>query len=106
MPEGDTVWLTAQSQNAALAGAILTGCDIRVPAFATLDLTGETVTEVIARGKHLLHRIGPVTIHSHLKMEGSWLTFAADGRGEYEPWRRPAFQARIVLSTETGVGAS
>ena len=41
MPEGDTVWKTAQLQHAALAGAVLTGCDIRVPKFATVDLTEE-----------------------------------------------------------------
>jgi endonuclease-8 len=99
VPEGDTVWRTAQLQHAALAGSALTSCDIRVPRFATVDLTGEIVHEVVARGKHLLHRIGDHTIHSHLKMEGAWRTFAATGRGGYEPWRKPAHTARAVLST-------
>ncbi|MCU1424425.1 MAG: Fpg/Nei family glycosylase, partial [Microbacteriaceae bacterium] len=54
MPEGDTVWLTARNLNSALAGLVLTGCDVRVPAFATVDLAGETVHEVVSRGKHLL----------------------------------------------------
>jgi endonuclease-8 len=94
MPEGDTVWKTAREQHAALAGRVLTGCDLRVPAFATVDLTGETVREVVARGKHLFHRIGEVSIHSHLKMEGAWRTFAPGER-----WRRPAHQARAILST-------
>jgi endonuclease-8 len=94
MPEGDTVWKTAQLQNAALAGSVLTGFDLRVPKFATADLTGETVHEVVSRGKHLLHRIGDVTLHTHLKMEGAWRTYAPG-----EKWRRPAFQARAVLTT-------
>ncbi len=53
----------------ALAGKVLTRSDFRVPAFATLDLVGRTVDEVVPRGKHLLHRIGDLTVHSHLKME-------------------------------------
>lgn len=99
VPEGDTVWKTAQLQHAALAGQRLLRSDVRVPAFATVDLAGETVREVIARGKHLFHRVGELSIHSHLKMEGVWRTFAADGRGSYERWRRPAHLARIVLTT-------
>ena len=94
MPEGDTVWKTAQLQNVALAGAVLTGFDLRVPTFATADLTGETVHEVVSRGKHLLHRIGEFTLHTHLKMEGAWRLYAPG-----EKWRRPAFQARAVLTT-------
>jgi endonuclease-8 len=94
MPEGDTVWKTAQLQNAALAGAVLTGFDLRVPKVATADLAGETVHEVVSRGKHLLHRIGDFTLHTHLKMEGAWRTYAPT-----EKWRRPAFQARAVLTT-------
>jgi endonuclease-8 len=100
VPEGDTVWRTAQLQNAALAGRLLLRSDFRVPAYATVELAGGTVREVVARGKHLLHRIDDLTIHSHLKMEGAWRTFAADGRGGYERWDRPAFQARAVLDTE------
>ena len=96
MPEGDTVYKTAQLQNAALAGLVLTRSDIRVPQFATADLSGETVHEVVSRGKHLLHRIGEYTLHSHLKMEGAWRTFAPG-----EKWSRPAYQARVVLDTAT-----
>jgi endonuclease VIII len=94
MPEGDTVYLTARNLNAALSGAVLTRCDIRVPEFATVDLRGETVHDVASRGKHLLIRVGEVSIHSHLKMEGSWHLYRHG-----TPWRRPAFQARAVLET-------
>ena len=101
MPEGDTVWRSATNLNSALAGRVLTRCDIRVPAFATVDLTGETVDEVISRGKHLLMRVGPVTLHSHLKMEGSWHIYLAGSR-----WYRPEWQARAILAnaTHTTVG--
>jgi endonuclease-8 len=72
MPEGDTVWHTAATLRQALAGRRLTRCDIRVPRFATVDLTGRVVDEVLSRGKHLFIRVGPASIHSHLKMDGSW----------------------------------
>lgn len=94
MPEGDTVYRTAKNLDEAIGGAVLTRCDIRVPKFATVDLTGEKVHEVASRGKHLLMRIGEYTIHSHLKMEGSWHLYRHGTR-----WRRPAHSARAVLET-------
>jgi endonuclease-8 len=94
VPEGDTVYLSAKNLNAVLAGAQLTRCDIRVPAFATIDLTGDVVDEVASRGKHLLMRIGDFTIHSHLKMEGSWHLYQHG-----TSWKRPAYQARAILET-------
>lgn len=72
MPEGDTVFRTAVALRRALTGKTLTRCDIRVPRYATVDLTGHRVDEVISRGKHLFIRVGPASIHSHLKMDGSW----------------------------------
>lgn len=73
MPEGDTVWLTARRLDAALTGRPLTVTEFRVPALATVDLRGDTVTGVLARGKHLLTRLSSArTLHSHLRMDGSW----------------------------------
>ncbi len=73
----------------------------RVPRYATVDLSGEAVDAVVARGKHLLTRIGAHTIHTHLKMEGSWQVYPRGAR-----WRRPAHQARIVLGTEDTVAVA
>ncbi|QJU52375.1 Fpg/Nei family DNA glycosylase [Herbiconiux sp. KACC 21604] len=92
MPEGDTVYRTAVHLNTALAGRVLTVCDLRVPKYASVDLSGETVDEVVSVGKHLLTRVGGYSIHSHLKMEGSWHVYRHGTK-----WRRPAFQARAVL---------
>src|ERR1700752_329526 len=72
MPEGDTVWDTAAVLRERLAGRPLTRRDIRVPRFATVDLTGQVVDEVLSRGKHLFIRVGRASIHSHLKMDGTW----------------------------------
>src|SRR6478752_7947645 len=95
MPEGDTVYRAARRLNEALAGHVLVSTDFRVPAYAAVDLSGERVDEVVSRGKHLLMRIGEHTVHSHLKMEGSWEVYPRGGR-----WRHPAFEARAVLRTE------
>lgn len=95
MPEGDTVWRAARKLDRALTGKVLVVSDFRVPQLATTDLVGETVVGTVARGKHILTRIGDVTLHTHLKMEGSWHVQPRGSR-----WRRPAHQARVVLATE------
>lgn len=86
MPEGDSVWRAASQLHAALAGQKLLASDFRVPRFATLNLAGWTMEEVVPRGKHLLMRlVGPaqerLTIHSHLKMEGSWQVYPPGAGG-------------------------
>jgi endonuclease VIII len=89
MPEGDTVWHTADVLRQHLVGRTLTRCDVRVPRYATVDLTGQVVDEVLSRGKHLLIRVGTASIHSHLKMDGSWRVSNRPVRVDY--------RARIVL---------
>lgn len=98
MPEGDTVFRAAQSLADALTGRILTGCDIRVPRFATVDLSGERVDGVMARGKHLLIRVGWASIHSHLKMDGSWRIMSAQ-----RPVPTWDHRIRAILTTEDSV---
>jgi endonuclease VIII len=100
VPEGDTVWNTAQALQRALAGATLEHSDFRVPALATVDLAGWTVAESACRGKHLLLRLeapsgGRRTLHSHLRMDGSWRVFRTGER-----WAaQPAHLIRVVLRT-------
>jgi endonuclease-8 len=95
MPEGDTVFQAAGRLRLALTGRELTGTDFRVPRYATTDLSGRDVEEVVSRGKHLLIRVEPdMTVHTHLRMDGSWRTFRAGER-----WQGgPAWQIRIVLA--------
>ncbi|WP_047524574.1 DNA-formamidopyrimidine glycosylase family protein [Microbacterium sp. ZOR0019] len=94
MPEGDTVFRTARRLDEALAGSEVTRFDLRVPRFATLDLTGQRVHAVVPRGKHLLARIGDSTLHSHLRMDGAWFVYRHG-----EKWRHPAFKVRALIGT-------
>ncbi|MFN2388055.1 MAG: DNA-formamidopyrimidine glycosylase family protein [Actinomycetota bacterium] len=102
MPEGDTVHLAARRLSSALAGRVLLKTDFRVPRFATADLSGRTLHDVHARGKHLMFRIdGGVTLHTHFEMDGSWHLYRNGER-----WRGPAHQVRALLETAdwTAVG--
>ena len=63
---------------------------VRVPAER---LIGQTVTAVEAKAKHLLIRFeSGVTLHTHMRMEGSWHVYRKGER-----WQKPDWQARIVL---------
>src|ERR1700722_12989958 len=94
MPEGDVVWNTAQRLHAALAGQVLTRSDFRVPRYATVSLTGHTVTEAVSRGKHLLIRTDRgLSVHTHLKMEGAWRIQPAGGRP-----LRDSHRLRVLLA--------
>lgn len=96
MPEGDTVYRTAQRLNQSLGGHEVTLFDLRVPRAATADLTGAIVHSCVARGKHLLLRIGDTTLHSHLRMDGAWHLYRPG-----EKWRHPAFKVRAIVGTAT-----
>jgi len=81
VPEGDTVYITSQRLHAALAGRPVTRFDLRTPALALADLTGATVTDVVPRGKHILIRFSTgQSLHSHLRLDGSWQVGPAASR--------------------------
>jgi endonuclease VIII len=97
VPEGDAVWRTARRLHRGLAGQVLLGSDLRVPRLATTDLGGRRTLEVVPRGKHLLHRVeGGLTLHSHLRMEGSWRVH----RGARPPATATRHTVRAVLWTD------
>jgi endonuclease-8 len=103
MPEGDTVWRTANRLDKALAGSEVVLCDLRFPDLATVDLRGATTLEVVSRGKHLLHRFDSgVTLHSHLKMEGQW---RVEAPADTARWlRRSDLRAAVGTATWSGLG--
>jgi endonuclease-8 len=94
VPEGDTVWLTAHRLDAALRGRPVTRFELRVPQLALADLRGDTVADVVARGKHILIRfLGGRTLHTHLRMDGSWHLSRAGER----PRRHPEHLIRALI---------
>ena len=94
MPEGDTVFLAGKLLDKALAGKTLLRGEFRVPALATVDLAGRDVLGVGTVGKHLFTRFsGDLTLHSHLKMDGSWDIYPAGAK-----WRKPGHHARVILA--------
>lgn len=106
MPEGDSLFRLAHRLRPLLAGRVLAHADLRVPAHATADLTGWQVVAVQPRAKYLLMRLTPpadrttegaepLTLLSHLKMEGRWIATALADR-----WPAPGWQVRAVLETE------
>ena len=104
MPEGDTVWRTADRLDRALAGQPLLVADLRWPNLSTLDLRGTLTLEVRSRGKHLLHRLASgVTIHSHLRMEGQWRV-ESTGALTARTLRNPQLRAVIGAESWTALG--
>lgn len=111
MPEGDTVLRTARRLHLALAGRPLIRTELRWPTLGEADLAGRTVIEVVSYGKQILTRLAaadpaapqpriptvpadPLTLRSHLRMEGSWYIHARDA----EPWpQRNRTSVRAVL---------
>ncbi len=99
MPEGDSVYLVARRLKPVLTGRTLTRGELRVPAHATDDLAGHTVTELDTHGKHLLTRFDSgLTLHTHLKMDGSW---SVTGPGKRLP-RNLLPDVRVLLETDRG----
>jgi endonuclease-8 len=96
VPEGDTVFLTGRRLDDALRGRTLVRGELRHPALATEDLAGRTVIEVATAGKHLLTRLDDGrTLHSHLRLDGSWHLYRSGER-----WHGgPMHTVRAILRT-------
>lgn len=97
MPEGDTIHYAANRIRPVLEGHVPD--EIRTPhrRFARdrwpERLAGRSVRRVEARGKHLMIRFeGNLTIHSHLRMTGSWQVAPVGAQ-----WRRHPRRAWLVL---------
>jgi endonuclease-8 len=89
VPEGDTIWRSAATLREHLNGRILTDAHPE----ALHRLRGRTLEGVEPVGKHLLMRFsGGWTLHSHMRMTGSWHLYREGIR-----WRRPRQYARAIL---------
>jgi endonuclease-8 len=107
MPEGDTIFRTAEVLRAALVGRRITNASARAqPGMRRVPdlsrLIGATVASVESRGKHLL--IGfdnGLTLRSHLRMTGSWHRYRPG-----EAWRLPQRRASAILETAESVAVA
>lgn len=106
MPEGDSVYRAARRLHRAFAGHELMSGDLRTPRLATAGpvLSGRATTEVITRGKHILQRFeGGLTLHSHLRMDGSWRIGRAGGHRSPAA-RRHTVRAVLWTANRTAIG--
>jgi endonuclease-8 len=95
MPEGDTLWRTAE----ALRPRLLNRRIERAEPAALHRLQGSTVTEVRSLGKNLLISFDSGhTLRTHMRMTGAWYVFAPG-----QAWRRSARPPSAVLETEGAV---
>ena len=93
MPEGDTIHRVADRLRPALAGQAVERFEAP-RAVGPRPGVGSTVSEVEARGKHLLIRFSDgVTLHTHLRMVGTWHLYRRGSR-----WRLPGHLARAVVA--------
>lgn len=103
MPEGDTIHRSARTLERALAGRRLQRFEVRGPAAARVSRpkAGAAITQVEARGKHLLiHFDDGIVLHTHMGMHGAWHLYRHGER-----WRRPGTQARVIIETDNGTVA-
>ena len=104
MPEGDTIHYAANRIRPLLAGRVPDRILTPSPRSGAVRwperLAGRPVRSVDAHGKHLFLRFGerpdgddgPLTIHSHLRMTGSWAVYGAG-----QAWRRGRHRAWLVI---------
>lgn len=104
MPEGDTVFRAAARLHRALAGQPLRRAEIRWGEKRIPDVIGRQTVEVVAIGKHILHRIdGGITVHSHLRMEGTWRVVANERLRPHE-LHQPSIRAVFGTDEYTALG--
>jgi endonuclease VIII len=104
VPEGDTVHRTADRLHRALAGRAVERAELRWPRVPDVDLAGSRTLEVVARGKHLLHRFDTgTTLHTHLRMEGQW-RIEHPGAATQRALRRSDLRAAVLTDQWSAVG--
>ena len=101
MPEGDTLFRTAQGLRPYLVGRDVLSARAQGPGPVpqVQRIVGKRVDAVEAQGKNLLIRFdGGLELRTHLRMNGSWHRYRPGER-----WRRPPGRARLVLEVDGSV---
>ncbi len=99
MPEGDTLFRTAEVLRAILLDRPVHAARGRPDGVALGRCVGSRVTSVEAQGKHLLIGFSNgLTLHTHLRMHGSWHRYRP-----WERWRKSPDRAVAVIETPNAV---
>lgn len=106
MPEGDTIYKTAETLRLALVGRTVEALELVAPktsaAAARCRIEGGKVLAVEPNGKHLFITfstdVEDVVLHTHMKMTGQWHIYRPGER-----WRARASEARVVIRTDAFV---
>ncbi len=102
MPEGDTVYVHAQSLRPLLVGASIVAAASRWPG-RVVGLAGHTVHAVEPIGKHLLLEVDDgTTLRIHLGMKGRWRALGAGAEPRISPGQvslRLDTAAHVLLCT-------
>lgn len=97
MPEGDTIFRTAERLRAALQGKRVVSAQPE----QLKRLAGTTVSDVQPVGKHLMIRFdNGLVLHTHMRMRGTWQVYP---RGQKAA--RSAWQLKAILETDDVVAA-
>ncbi len=98
MPEGDTIHKVANYLASRLVERIVRSLRVTKLDDAA-QCQGQRVRDVIAEGKHLYIEFdNGMMLRSHLGMYGAWHRYR-----EGESWRKPRWQASMVLATDDEV---
>lgn len=105
MPEGDILRRTARRLDEALTGQVLVTAELRWPDAAGAHLDGVTITGTESYGKHLFtHFDDGRSLHTHLRMEGSWRLERTGGDQAARAARSPWVRALLTTPRWTAVG--
>lgn len=101
MPEGDTIFRTADTLHRALSGHVVMRFESVLPRLMRADadgpVRGRSVERVEARGKHVLIWFsGDLVLRTHMRMHGAWHIYRPGER-----WQRPRADMRVVIETAT-----
>jgi endonuclease-8 len=97
MPEGDSIFRTAEKLRGALQGKRV----VSAGPGQLRRLAGTTVSDVQPVGKHLMIRFdNGLALHTHMRMRGVWQVYARGQRAA-----RPDWQLKAIIETDDMVAA-
>ena len=93
MPEGDTIFRAAAKLRSTICGCEICDAKTRSLTIPAASFVRQTLTDIEARGKHLLMHLSDGRIlHSHMGMTGAWYVYQPQ-----QSWTKPQQQAELVL---------